>query len=86
MRRVLRFLLWRADWWQERAIDWDGVDPDVADGLRAYALRQADTCTSISQHFSRKWAQSDVRAARDAAAATSALLGLEGTIMAQLDV
>lgn len=82
MRRVLRFLSWRADWWLERVTDWDGVDPEVADGLNAYAARQAETYRSISGHFSQKWAQSDVRAARGAAAATSALLGLEDTIMA----
>lgn len=81
MRRVLRFLSWRANWWEERDTYWDGVEPDVADGLRAYALRQSASCTGIAAHFSRKWGQSDVMAARDASAATSALLGLEDTIM-----
>lgn len=81
MRRVLRFLHWRANWWTERDTFWDELDPDVADGLRAYALRQAASCISIAEHFSTKWAQSDVRATRDAAAAASALYGLDDTIM-----
>lgn len=81
MRRVLRFLDWRANWWRDREFQWEGLDNEVSDGLRAYALRQAATYSSIAANFQRKWAQTDVKAARDASSTTSALLGLEDTIM-----
>ncbi|KZP30377.1 hypothetical protein FIBSPDRAFT_884281 [Athelia psychrophila] len=57
MCHILCFLTWHADWWMDRDTDWDGVHPDIADGLRAYTLRQAASCCSITEHFSRKWGQ-----------------------------
>ncbi|KAF7968026.1 hypothetical protein HWV62_32158 [Athelia sp. TMB] len=81
MRRVLRFLTWRSHWWLERETEWDGLDADVTDGLRAYSRRQAASYAHIMEHFRSQWDQKAVRAARDTAFSTPALLGLEDTIM-----
>lgn len=69
MRRVMRYLDWRIDWWKSRsAYDEEReVDDDVADGLRAYALRQAEVHLSIMLAFRMKWDEKLVRSARDAA-------------------
>ncbi|KAF7982376.1 hypothetical protein HWV62_29126 [Athelia sp. TMB] len=82
MQHVLRFLTWRSHWWMEQESEWDGLNADVADGLRAYARRQAESYTRILEHFRTQWDQKDVRAARNTAFSTPALLGLEDTIMA----
>lgn len=75
MRRVLRYLEWRSWWWQHRQMQWEGLDAEVADGLRAYALRQAAICDATAYHFKGMWAQGG------AAVAADALEGLEDTIM-----
>jgi hypothetical protein len=67
MRRVLRFLEWRAEWWESRLTKWEGLDTAVVDGLSAYALRQAALHKSISTAFMGKWDTTAVKAARDAA-------------------
>ncbi|KAF7972629.1 hypothetical protein HWV62_17380 [Athelia sp. TMB] len=79
MRRVLRFLNWRAHWWRHQQYSWEGLSDDVSDGLRAYALRQAQLCDSIALAFKTKWAQTEVKAVREAVVA---LQGLEGTFLA----
>jgi hypothetical protein len=51
MKRVLRFLEWRLAWWMSHQTAWDGLDDTVADGLKAYALRQAALYTSLATSF-----------------------------------
>lgn len=80
MRRVLRYLSWRAAWWRRQENSWDQVGYDVSDGLTAYALRQADLCDAIANGFKAKWAVTELSAVREAIAA-SALEGVEGTIL-----
>ncbi|KAF7978528.1 hypothetical protein HWV62_45709 [Athelia sp. TMB] len=75
MRRVLCYLHWREIWWKCREVQWDGLDAEVADGLRAYALRQASICKATAARFEDMWGQSDK------AAATNVLEGLEDTIL-----
>lgn len=75
MRRVLRFLESRSRWWHDRQMQWDDLDAEVADGLRAYAFRQAAMCDDIAVHFREMWAQGS------AAVAADALAGLEDTVM-----
>lgn len=66
MRRVLRYLQWRADWWRARETRWEDLDAEVSDGLRAYAARQAAGCIAIMVHFRMKWDEKVVRTAMEA--------------------
>ena len=64
MRRVLRFLEWRTEWWLSRQTDWEDLHPFIADGLRAYALRQAALYRMLGESFKAKWDTGKVRATR----------------------
>jgi len=56
MRRVLRFLEWKAEWWADKVGgDSDMPTSGVSAGMRAYALQQADLQTSLKKHFIRLW-------------------------------
>ncbi|KAJ2927454.1 hypothetical protein H1R20_g9640, partial [Candolleomyces eurysporus] len=72
MNRTLRFFVWKAADWRRK-----GVAPrtkptsaDHAEGLKAYAERQAVLCQSLHDMFKRQWADvpSLVKSARDEAA------------------
>ncbi|KAJ7169372.1 hypothetical protein C8R43DRAFT_821317, partial [Mycena crocata] len=56
MRRVLRYLGWQSGWWREReAWRTEDVSPELAAGLRAYALKQAAWHDRLGVHFHDKW-------------------------------
>jgi hypothetical protein len=55
MRRVLAFLLWHADWWEREGGGWSGLDAEDAEGLFAYAQRQADVRRFLHEHFEHMW-------------------------------
>lgn len=59
MRRVSCTLEWRARWWEDRAAGWSELTLDakegVQEGVRAYALRQAQVQRSINHSFTRLW-------------------------------
>ncbi|KAJ7741395.1 hypothetical protein B0H16DRAFT_1464573 [Mycena metata] len=56
MRRVLRYLGWQANWWREHvSARTDNLSPDVAAGIRAYALQQADLHEHLAVFFKTKW-------------------------------
>ncbi|KAF7322358.1 CxC2 domain-containing protein [Mycena chlorophos] len=56
MRRVLRFLRWRANWWRAQArVRSSMTSVAVADGLAAYALRQASFCELLLGHYQTNW-------------------------------
>ncbi|KAN0105342.1 hypothetical protein V8E52_011131 [Russula decolorans] len=55
MRRVLAFLEWKAVWWTEEGGGKLGVTPDIADGIRAYAAKQASINRKLAQSFEMHW-------------------------------
>ncbi|KAK6967161.1 hypothetical protein R3P38DRAFT_3244635 [Favolaschia claudopus] len=55
MRRVLRFLAWRAGWWEERTVVEREVKEDVKAGVQAYAARQAAMARHIARRFRSAW-------------------------------
>ncbi|KAL1740807.1 hypothetical protein HDZ31DRAFT_46736 [Schizophyllum fasciatum] len=63
MRRVLRFLEWRADWWGSRALFKADLDPAGRAGVRAYALRQAQLARHLRVSFHATWSAGSGRIA-----------------------
>ncbi|KIM81001.1 hypothetical protein PILCRDRAFT_9047 [Piloderma croceum F 1598] len=57
---------WSEEWWSSHEVDWDGLDQAVADGLPAYALRQAALHRALGQSFKAMWDAKKVKAARAA--------------------
>lgn len=55
MRRVMRYLVWQARWWRECAALRPDVSREVAAGIRAYAMKQADLHTRLGMFFEKKW-------------------------------
>lgn len=55
MRRVLAFLEWKAAWWAEEGGRDLGVRPDIADGVRAYAAKQASINHALARSFKIHW-------------------------------
>ncbi|KAJ7149496.1 hypothetical protein C8R43DRAFT_887995 [Mycena crocata] len=64
MRRVLRYLNWRAERWRERVAQRPDVTVSVGAGIRAYALKQAAVHDRLYAFFERKWNLPVVQAAR----------------------
>ncbi|KAJ7812570.1 hypothetical protein B0H14DRAFT_3478739 [Mycena olivaceomarginata] len=57
MRRVLEFCAWKARWWDERVESRSiSVTPELAEGLRAYALAQAVRERAWEVQWRTKWA------------------------------
>lgn len=56
MRRVIVYLEYKAKWWEARADAWDALDDETAEGIRAYALRQASIQRALSVRFVKLWA------------------------------
>lgn len=55
MRRVRKTLEKKVVWWREREDAWEGLDRAEAEGVRAYARRQAVTERSLYERFTRLW-------------------------------
>ncbi|KAJ7161448.1 hypothetical protein C8R43DRAFT_1123892 [Mycena crocata] len=56
MKRVLRFLRWKAGWWEEQRGRRAGtIAAEILAGLDAYASRQAASCRSIARRFRAGW-------------------------------
>jgi hypothetical protein len=65
MKRVLRFLRWRALWWEtRRGIRRESVGADIRGGLEAYAARQAAAARAIARRFRAAWDTSAATAVR----------------------
>jgi urease accessory protein UreF len=81
MRRVLRYLGWQSQWWRDHVKARDEDIPELAAGIQAYALKQADLHDRLAGFYQRKWNTSASAAARrivaleDAAVAEEADLG-----------
>jgi hypothetical protein len=55
MRRVLVFLEWKATWWMNQGNRPFDVSPDIADGVRAYAAKQAHIHRTLADSFRQQW-------------------------------
>ena len=56
MRRVIATLEWKASWWATREeADQREVSLELKEGLRAYALDQAELLHSLANSFDAKW-------------------------------
>jgi hypothetical protein len=65
MKRVLRFLHWVQEEWLRWADEQDEIDPQLAAGLKAYALRQAAVHWWIADGFHSGWNVSVATAVRE---------------------
>ncbi|KAJ6499776.1 hypothetical protein DFH09DRAFT_1336417 [Mycena vulgaris] len=54
-RRITQFLLWRADWWQDRVGQRGLEEGPQAEGEKAYAVRQAGLLADLSARFTGMW-------------------------------
>jgi hypothetical protein len=55
MRRVLAFLEWKAAWWMKQGDTHLDVSPNIADGIRAYAAKQAHINRALGDSFRKRW-------------------------------
>ncbi|PPQ76700.1 hypothetical protein CVT26_004470 [Gymnopilus dilepis] len=55
MNRVLKYLEWKADWWRSRVDLRGDMSSDLREGLRAFALSQADVQSALAVYFRRIW-------------------------------
>jgi hypothetical protein len=55
MRRVLAFLSWQAQWWNDKRTTHSTTSPDQMEGYVAYASRQAALRIKMRDHFIVKW-------------------------------
>jgi hypothetical protein len=58
MNRTLRFFLWKANDWQQKGVAprTEPISTKYAEGLKAYAERQAQLCQSLHDAFKSQWA------------------------------
>lgn len=80
MRRVLVFCQWKSAWWLEQVPLREGLRPQLAEGLQAYAEGQADMERRICLSWTAKWSQARELAApilQAALGTTSAVLRQE---------
>jgi hypothetical protein len=57
MNRTLRFLVWKAADWRSKGIAprTEPISTEYAEGLKAYAERQAVLCESLCDSFKSQW-------------------------------
>jgi hypothetical protein len=55
MRRVLCFLKWREQWWNDQGERRGNARSDIQDGLKAYAAKQARIMGGLAQSFADEW-------------------------------
>lgn len=56
MRRVLHFLDWQANWWDDQQDRRDCETPAEHEGMVAYANKQADIRRRLAERFRLLWA------------------------------
>jgi hypothetical protein len=54
MRRVIAFLMHKANWWKTQARV-RKVDDELRDGIAAYAAKQSHIMQTMAQRFGEKW-------------------------------
>ena len=47
MRHVQQSLEWKASWWEEQQLGWEGLDDAGWDGVPAYVVRQANMACAL---------------------------------------
>ncbi|KAJ7635975.1 hypothetical protein DFH06DRAFT_1139060 [Mycena polygramma] len=62
MRRVIAFCHYRVRWWAARLESRPDADPELAEGLRAYALEQMHRELKWAEKWAEKWAAVRARA------------------------
>ncbi|KAG2003598.1 hypothetical protein CC2G_004190 [Coprinopsis cinerea AmutBmut pab1-1] len=55
MRRVIVYLAWKAQWWEEHATQEPFKSEDLMHGTLAYAHKQASYCRRLSERFAARW-------------------------------
>jgi hypothetical protein len=55
MRRVLCFLMWRAQWWVSKGNSCQKPSPELCEGLAAYSAKQAEVLQTMAISFAREW-------------------------------
>jgi hypothetical protein len=55
MRRVIEFFEWKANWWVQQKDLRTNVSSEVADGLQAYAEKQAHMFRTMAGKFGAMW-------------------------------
>jgi len=55
MRRVLLFLEWKNEWWSQWQDLREGLSPELDEGLKAFAMGQADLQQRLAAHFQGIW-------------------------------
>jgi hypothetical protein len=64
MQRSVVFCAWKQKWWQDRAEPRPGVSVPLAEGLRVYALEQADREAGWNLGWTAKWSAVRERSAQ----------------------
>lgn len=57
MRRTMAFLGWKEQWWRSQRHRRSNVDPELQEGLKAYALKQEYIQRGLSNKFRTIWKQ-----------------------------
>ena len=55
MRRVSVFLEWKSNWWLQHQELRKGLSRDLDEGMRAFAMGQADLQQRLAAHFQEIW-------------------------------
>ena len=55
MRRVIEFFEWKANWWVEQKGLRTDINSELADGLQAYAEKQAHILRTMAKKFGGMW-------------------------------
>jgi hypothetical protein len=55
MCRVVSFLDWKANWWYQQQHIRTQIEADLADGIAAYAAKQAHINRSLARSFTARW-------------------------------
>ncbi|KAF8871980.1 hypothetical protein BD779DRAFT_1453348 [Infundibulicybe gibba] len=82
MRRVQRFLAWQEEFWKTKGSveGWGEVSTMRAEGLVAYASRQAALRCALNIHFSNIWASSSTYASMMKSAAEAGIISADAAV------
>jgi hypothetical protein len=57
MRQILWFFRWKRRWWIDQAAQRVDTQPDIGEGLKAYAAKQAGMLDRMAEGFTDEWFQ-----------------------------